>query len=492
MSSYSQSNDFNLSSVVFYVSFSVCVCFYLFLILPIPGEYLGDSQEYLHLGAALRNLTFSYNYMRGLLYPAFIALTWNRIGLADSSYLIQIILFLVALYLFCRSTLGSNLFALPVLFVAISPAIAYLQKLAYADGFLLSLTLLYVSALARLQYRTALIWAVALAATKLAYAFAVPLVGVIYLYHHNLSAKRLFLLATIAAGVALPLLALPFDYIFPDLAYIVALQRPPYHSYDLDQVLPSKNMSYECGGKQYEMPYSNIDRTPITKLWQFATYGPLTLEQTVQQNCSARDLRIIKRTVVWDVLSASPLLHIGMGYQHFAAGLAGVTLQKGHHSSYMLLIRERAMQEKLAHGATYLEQEAKIAQDIKENGISIRDDVPDYLYLWHGFYRFYFESSLRLASVGIVLGVLGLSVWRKKALLDVFLSDPVVVALLGFLIPYSAILAISAPFLYDRYTSINFFLFVAFSFRMLQIYAARSALQAEASKDRALLEGGAF
>jgi len=126
-------SDLTLSNVVFYVGFSVCVCFYLFLILPIPGEYLGDSQEYLHLGAALRNLTFSYNYMRGLLYPAFIAITWNRIGIADSTYLAQIILFLVALYVFCRSTLGSDLFALPVLLVAISPAIAYLQKLAYAD-----------------------------------------------------------------------------------------------------------------------------------------------------------------------------------------------------------------------------------------------------------------------------------------------------------------------------------------------------------------------
>ena len=484
-------SDLTLSNVVFYVGFSVCVCFYLFLILPIPGEYLGDSQEYLHLGAALRNLTFSYNYMRGLLYPAFIAITWNRIGIADSTYLAQIILFLVALYVFCRSTLGSDLFALPVLLVAISPAIAYLQKLAYADGLLLSLTLLYVSALARLKYRTALIWAIALAATKLAYAFAVPLVGMVYLYHRNPSARKVFLLAALAASAALPLLALPFDYIFPDLAYIVALQRPSSHSYDLDQVLPRKNLSYECGEKQYEMPYSDIDRTPITKLWQFATYGPLTLEQTVQQNCSERDLRIIKRTVVWDVLSASPLLHIRMAYQHFAAGLTGVTFQKGHHSSYMLLIRQRAIQEKLAHGATYLEQEAKIAQDVEEKGISIRDDVPDYLYLWHGFYRFYFEISLRLASVGIVLAVLGLSVWRKKALPDVFVSDPVVVALLGFLIPYSAILAISAPFLYDRYTSINFVLFVALSFRMLQIYTAKSVRQTDASKDRALLDSGA-
>ena len=49
MSADIRSNGFSLSSVVFYVGFTVCVCFYTFLILPIPGEYLGDSQEYLHL-----------------------------------------------------------------------------------------------------------------------------------------------------------------------------------------------------------------------------------------------------------------------------------------------------------------------------------------------------------------------------------------------------------------------------------------------------------
>jgi hypothetical protein len=159
-----------------------------------------------------------------------------------------------------------------------------------------------------------------------------------------------------------------------------------------------------------------------------------------------------------------------MVYQHFAGALIGATFGNGHHSSYMLLIRQRAIQEKLSHGATYIGQEAKIAQGLEAVGVPIRDDVPSYLYLWHGFYRFYFENALRLASIGVGLTVLGLSIWRRRPALDVYLNDPVVTALSGFLIPYSFILSISAPFLYDRYTSINFFLFVALSFRLLQTY----------------------
>ena len=96
-------------SGLFLFAMGACAVYYIFIIFSCPGDFQGDSWDYLNIAARDRAHVISYSYQRGLFYPWFLAATWGLRGL--TTYLVQAGLFLGSLYQRCGSSRSAVLIA---------------------------------------------------------------------------------------------------------------------------------------------------------------------------------------------------------------------------------------------------------------------------------------------------------------------------------------------------------------------------------------------
>src|SRR5260370_26304125 len=74
-----------------------CIVYYIFMTASCRGDFQGDSWEYLGKASQIKTEgSTPYTYLRGFLYPWFLATTWGKDGLV--TYLAQNGIFLGSLY----------------------------------------------------------------------------------------------------------------------------------------------------------------------------------------------------------------------------------------------------------------------------------------------------------------------------------------------------------------------------------------------------------
>jgi hypothetical protein len=453
-----------------------CAVYYPFVVASAYGDFQGDSWEYLSIAASMKRGLFtlaSYNYLRGLLYPWFLSVTWGHQGFL--TYFIQVTLFLASFFFALRVLAFHSIYCLLPIGAAMIPAVVFLQRQIYPDGILMSLTLLFLVCLAKRRWTACIALGLALGLTKLIFICVLPVGVVVFLFTKRLITFRA-LAWSIAAGLtSLPICMVLSSYVFVDLGYMVTFARPYSHGYRLEEIFPGKELQVNCGGVQHTIPRKDLYFDPITVPFAVADYGPLTRGQAGSMDCTGADLRALKRTLVMAELARHPLLHTKLAAEHFGRSLVGAYYFG--HISYILRYRQDLW---LAHynGLSYFSPyELTLLEEYRKNGFQIMEKERPLSFILNEFSVTTGEPLVRAAA----LGLLGLCVilGYRKGKLGELAHDPVNVGIALLLIVYSYLVGLSAPFLYDRYTFVNLVVLCIFASRIAAMTLPAKAVSAE-------------
>ena len=448
-----------------------CAMYYVFVAASAYGDFQGDSHDYLTIAAGMKREAFAlanYHYLRGLLYPWFLSATWGKEGFL--TYFIQVTLFLTSFYFALRVLALNSIYCLLPIAAALIPAVVFLQRQIYPDGLLMSLTLMFLVCLAKRRWTACAALGVALGLTKLIFACVIPVGFVVFLFTKRLISSTVLAWSITAALISLPVCVVLFSYAFVDLGYMAIFARPYSHGYALEEVFPDKELQVTCRGTHYRIPRKDLYFDPITVPFAVAAYGPLTQEQAGTLGCTEPDMRLMKRSLLMAGFARNPLLHTKLAAEHIGRSLAGAYYIG--HLSYILRYRQNLW---LAHynSLSYLTPyELTLLEEYKKDGFQVAEKERPLSFVLNEFSVSAGEPLVRAAALGGLGWCLMLGARRGR--LRELAHDPVNIGIALFLIVYSYLVGLSAPFIYDRYTYVNLV--------VLCILAARIAAMMLSSK----------
>jgi hypothetical protein len=449
-----------------------CAMYYVFVVASAYGDFQGDSWEYLSIASAMKKGLFtlaSYNYLRGILYPWFLSVTWGHSGFL--TYFIQVTLFLTSLFLALRTLAFDSIYCLLPIGAALIPAIVFLQRQIYPDGVLISLTLLFLVCLTKRHWTLCVVLGLLLGLTKIIFLCVIP-VGLVVL----MLTKRIIGLKAIVWSIAAALLSLPvcvvlFSYVFVDLGYMVAFARPYSHGYSLERVFPARELQVTCSGIKRSIPRRDLYFDPITVPFAVADYGPLTREQAGSLGCTTADLRSLKRNLIMQAFARNPLLHAELAAEHFGQSLVGA--YQVDHVSYILRYRQDLWLTHYDELSYFSPAEVRLLGLYNNNGFPIKEKERPLSFVFNEFSSNWGEKLLRIAAL-CVLGFCVILAFRRGRL-EELAHDPANIGIAMFLVVYSYLVGLSAPFLYDRYTYVNLVILCLFAARFAAIVLAPKA-----------------
>jgi len=462
------------TSAVLNFFLGACAMYYIWIAGIAPGDFQGDSWEYLGLAGQMKAGLFglsSYRYLRGLFYPWFLSVTWGHEG--SLTYFLQVAVFLASLYLALRILGFGSVYCLLPVCAAMIPAFAFLQKLVYPDGLLVSFTLLFFVALAKRRWRICGALGALLLLTKLVFAVVLPIGLVVFLFERGTIRPKmlgrglvlLLLLAPIGAFVLL-------DYIFVDLGYMVTFARPYAHGSPIESVFPGDQLTFTCGSRPYTVSRSDLFYEPVTVPYSIAAFGPLREAQASALGCTKGDLRSLKQDLIRAALLRNPLRHLALGLETFLRTIVGS--YDSNHVSYILQLREISWRTNYDIRSYFEPYEITLQPQYRNNGFNIVQG-PSMLFLVNYLFLMGGQALVSLIALcGLVLGAI--FAYRRTRLLDCIM-DPVNVALTLFLVVYSLLVSVSVPLILDRYTFINLLLLC-----ILTVRVARKAFELPDSK----------
>jgi len=430
----------------------VCVVYYVFVITSAHGDFQGDSYEYLTIASNMKKGVFtvaSYDYRRGLLYPWFLSVTWGHQGFL--TYFTPATLFLTSFYFALRVLALNSIYCLLPIAAALIPAVTFLERQIYPDGLLMSLTLVFLICLAKRRWTLCSALGLVLALIKLIFICVLPVGLVVFLFTKKIINFRALAYCTLAGIISLPICIVLFSNVFVDRGYMVIFARPYSHGYPLEETFPDKELRIMCGGIQHAIPRKDLYFDPITVPFTDALYGPLTQEQARGLGCTDADARPMKRSLLMAEFVHNPLLHTKLAAEHFARSLIGAYYFG--HVSYILRYRQdlwSAHYDKLGSFSPY---ELTLLEEYKRNGFQVADKEMPLSFALNEFSVGAGELVVRAAA----LGILGLCIilGSRRGILRELAQDPVNIGMTLFLIVYSYLVALSTPFVYDRYTLVN-------------------------------------
>jgi hypothetical protein len=439
-----------------------CCSFYAWVIWSIPGEYQGDSYDYFSYAARLRSWTYTIDetsYLRGFLYPAFLAVTWGTTG--TLTYFLQGALFLSSLALGVFVLARGSAFALLPVLVAILPSVAYLQNLIYPDGIYTSLCILFLCAVAKHKYFLGTFIAILLSLTKLIFVITIPIVLVVWVLQTYPISRKLVIGAVAAAPFAVGVFIFTFFFLFRDLGYMVAFARPYQAGYAIEGVFPNRDVTFACGGKSHSLPRAEVYLDPVTVPHTVAKYGPFTMEQALGFGCTHSDLRRIKGHLLAAGFLEHPLLHARLGAIYFGCALVGANYL--NHVSYMIGYRHSIWLKNYNPDSIFTPVERRRIREIGDLGFNIDPAGPAFFF---DLEEWWLHGRLYLRVILMVVLLASLAWAWKAGTVTRLLRDPGNQGIVLFLIGYSLFLTVSTPFLVDRYTSICFLAFAFLAARL--------------------------
>ena len=453
-----------------------CAVYYLFVVTSTYGDFQGDSSEYLGIAANMKSGVFtlaSYNYLRGLLYPWFLSVTWGHQGFL--TYFVQVTLFLSSFYLALRTLALNSIYCLLPIAAALIPAVTFLQRQIYPDGILVSLTLMFLICLARRRWAACAAIGLLLGLTKLIFLCVLPVELVVFMLIKRIVNPKILAWSVAAALISLPVCVVLFSYVFIDLGYMVIFARPYSHGYTLEEVFPGKELQVTCRGVQHNIPRKDLYFDPITVPFIAARYGPLTEEQVSGFGCTDADVRVMKRSLLLAGFVRHPLLHVRLAAEHFGKALVGAYFFG--HVSYILKDRQDswlAHYDALSYFSPY---ELILVEGYEKNGFRVQEKERPLSFVLNEFSAGTGEPLVRAAAVGM----LGLCVIAGfiKGRLGELARDPINIGISLFLFVYAYLVGLSAPFLYDRYTYVNLIVFCILAARIAAMTLGAKARPAQ-------------
>jgi hypothetical protein len=437
--------------------FLACIAVYLIVAAAVPTDYLGDTPDYIGMALHYRHFAFfdmPFNAWRLPGYPLF--LTIGSAGLADLwlFYVVQMVVFLGALLIMCRSADTGRWTCLPIAAAAI-PYFAYLQKIISPDGFLASLSLLFVAALVSRRWLFAAALAATLMVTKLVFGFAFLVLAFVMLWdraEHKMKIAGYGLLGLLAL---IPMLIVAELVVFRDSGFVATFVRRIHAKQAPALLLPASGLTFSCGGSIHTLPLDQLDFSMVTGTYQTAPRGLLSEQQVKDLGCTPADVRAAKLDAILASWRYAPGVHIRWQIEFFADALTGRWISS--HASYMVA-NKGTIAISSDQSGWFTKDEIDTLKRFEVQGVRIRRDylALDWVNRTSRAFTDKYEDWFRIAT----LLLLAASLWRlgRKAALIIF-SDQVVMPCAVFMLVYALVLGLIPAELVDRYTFPNLLLF---------------------------------
>ncbi|OFV80871.1 MAG: hypothetical protein A2Y78_08845 [Acidobacteria bacterium RBG_13_68_16] len=410
--------------------------------LMVPTDNNGDPNDYLVIAQGLFSRMTPFTLNRSIGYPLFIKVASLDLHNLNLLFLVQSVLFVVAIFYFASSLSLPPILRCLVCVPALIPGIAYMQKLLFPDGLILSLLLLFMIQLVRRKVYYAAAIGLILTAIKIFFIFLLPLVLAAWAVENwHISVRKAYVSFCIFLLLLVPLVFA----IRPFPLYQTIVQIPDFVSGQINPVGPLKELRVSCGGAAKTI----TDPTVLASILKHSAdeyYIPLGSTVTAQLGCTQGDVRRLQRQLILYYLSRAPLFQAKKILMNVCR--AAFVFPQNEHVGYML--RQKADLATRFYDDRFFYEDRQV-QYFRDVGLAPLKQ-PGLVLL-----RLTAHNNLLIRALSLgILGFVPLIAWKLLKKRDVLrLAFPVVV----FIAAYSVLLSWFA-FIYDRYVYVNYFLWM--------------------------------
>lgn len=440
----------------------IAVQLWVFLAVPTVLKY--DIFEYIASG---RKATFCHPLPSGdsihrnlgfPLYPIVLRLLSFNYTHFNLLFLFQSALFVIALIVFTRTFITDIRLRWLIYIPALVPAFAWMQKLLFPDGMLLSLILIYLALLSKKYFKLSLAMAVVIFGIKTIFVFLIPLAILFWKIDYI---ARIRLRYKVGGLVILYSLAILFLYRYMTFyPYSIISLRPLKNKYEFRSYVPDKEISI-----------NNPFRRRILRLWDLEDSmseevmvltekcAPFSPQLKAKYPCSDKDIARIQKDTIAILIRHRPLLPLKLAVKIFVLTFTG---QFTDGDLYLFLDQATSI---LNDGAliTKLYDDTTLRLFSKCN-VQPRN-IPAFTLLKH--HKTAYTCLLRpYEFVMLFMLALSLIVAIRRRILVRLISDPSSKLLLYFLLIYASLVTLTIYNTCDRHTNLVIPIFAAFSIRI--------------------------
>ncbi|CAB4624063.1 MAG: hypothetical protein F2599_04105 [Actinobacteria bacterium] len=321
---------------------------YVFLL--IPTDFNGDPNDYINVARQIFSSdSENVSILRFVGYPFFIkAMSLNLINL-NLVFFAQSLLFVSASWYFAKSASSNPYFQSAIVLIGTIPSIAYMQKLLFPDGLILTACLLFLGALIRKNWKLALLFSVTLILVKVVFVFTL-LILVASFFLKDQSGRKV---ATVYISTNLALV--PAIFLFqPFFLYFPIVQEAPFAASSHQSKERLTSFTIVCDGDQHTISgQSNMDL-----VYEFAglpDQRPLSGELILAHRCTSQDLKNVQRTMAVEALQREPSLQVRKYLEKITGAV--FTVAQTNHLDYMLYMKSFLSQGESSPNERYAESE---------------------------------------------------------------------------------------------------------------------------------------
>lgn len=427
------------------VVFTTLLVYISLIIFSIPTDLNGDPNDYLYLARHLFSLETLSNFNRFIGYPIFIKISSLNLAQLNLTFVVQSIIFLVALYYFARSISSNPLIRVLIYLPAFIPAVAYLPKLLFPDCLLLSFLLLFCASLLRKHFFLGALFASILILIKLVFVFCVPFWLVYFLIIQKPNYSHIFKFLYLGF---LALLVPTVFFLTPFPLYQTTVQNPAF-VLDREQANPlpvNSTTQVICNNDRFVL-LDSVSLKGIVEHSSDALYMPIGKDEAKKRGCSSSDIKTIQRQLVSRSIFLDPGFHTFKYTKRFLRDI--FVFPDAQHLWWMLDTKLHLQVSKDIDESFYSPSELDYFQNQEIKPLK--------------------QPNLRLLSSLVSLNPIMLKVFSYCILGSFFFGIILFLKIkevptgafliLGLLVSYNFVITFFA-FGYDRYLMVNYFLWL--------------------------------
>ena len=433
------------------LSFVILLQAWVFLVVPTDNN--GDPNEYLDIARRLFSGEASISFNRFIGYPAIIKAVTLDLSFLNLLFLFQSVLFISALIYFANSFSLPPLLRSLVYLPGLIPAVAYMQKLVFPDGIILSLILILVAQLRNKNLWQAAVAGLVLTAIKLVFLFVLLFLAAVWVVEKQYVSRK-----TAYAAFSLLLLGLiPAVYFIKPFPLYQTFVQVLIPGEGRESRNPTK-LQISCGGAEKVITDPAI-LANITTHNSDEFFMPLGEKTAAALGCSKSDMQSLQRKLILQSFLDDPSSQALKIARKFIGAMFVFT-----EFDHLYLMLQKKYQLAFAHydpAAFYEDTQLRSWRDQNMPPLF----QPGFLLLYYGvYYQANYNGTFIKLIFLLVIGLLPLTIWKSRKSEKFRLEVAPIVVLIaayGFMISCFA-------FVYDRYVYVNLFLWmaiVAVSFR---------------------------
>jgi hypothetical protein len=424
------------------------LCLQLYVWRTVATDFHGDPVDYVGIARSLWSSNHGgVSFIRFPGFPLFIWLTSWDFHHLQVTFLVQSLLFMIALVYFARSLASHPLLRVVLYIPALLPTVAYAQKLLFPDGLILSLLLLFTAAIAKRRPYAAAVIAALFVVVKVVFISLFLVLLAIEITRRGVVSRRI---AVLLLPVGIVALWIAVYLAFPLVIYQTTIQIPTFVKAPNDLTdLADGGLSIKCRGHKIRIAKPSVlSQVRVQSASDLTPIGP---ELARQLGCSTHDVADLQRHLIVREIKSDPTRQVqNLGDRVVRAAFV---MPQTSHIGYMLTQKAALLEASSgrARNRHYDDLETGYFKDVGVTPPPVRGN-PHWL-LHDGLN---FDSTLRrvLTDVSIVTAALALLLGFYDRALAAELFP---LATLGLV--YSVVVGLFA-FVYDRYVLINYFLWL--------------------------------